>query len=29
MLWSIKAKFSSDMGNIRSKKWLNIEENTR
>ena len=26
MLWSIKSKFSSDIGNIRGKKWLNIEK---
>lgn len=26
MLWSIKSKFSADMGNLRGKKWLNIEE---
>lgn len=26
MLWSIKAKFSSDIGNLRRKKWLNIEK---
>ena len=26
MLWSIKSKFSSDIGNIRSEKWLNIEK---
>ena len=24
MLWSIKSKFSSDIGNIRSEKGLNI-----
>ena len=24
MLWSIKAKFSADMGNLRGKKGLNI-----
>ena len=24
MLWSIKSKFSSDMGNLLGKKWLNI-----
>lgn len=24
MLWSIKSKFSSDMGNLRRKKGLNI-----
>lgn len=24
MLWSIKSKFSSDIGNIRIEKWLNI-----
>lgn len=29
MLLSIKAKFSSDMSNLRGKKWLNIEKNTR
>ena len=26
MLWSIKSKFSSDMSNLRGKKWLNIEK---
>lgn len=29
MLWSIKSKFSSDMGNLRGKKGLNIEKSKR